>query len=202
MVRSKAGSIVDGMTTGKAAPKIDAVAQRTNAPVAPNAMPSEPAFAARHAIPTATAAAATRTHVHGFPLRNCTATIQPSMGRTANGSNRTNQLRARCRTSPSVFNARNARAWTSAKATTPNPPSRACQLNQDSGPPLLSPLASIGRPVVVNARAAPMPKAATKDPMAIAQSQLLRHFSVSTFPRYSKATARKINATSTRRSGT
>ena len=54
---------------------------------------------------------------------------------------------------------------------------------------------------MVSASAAPTPKAATNEPAEMAQSQRARHFGLSTFPRYSKATARKMSATRTSSSG-
>ena len=74
-------------------------------------------------------------------------------------------------------------------------------LNQAKGPPTRSPLAFSGRPVVVSASMAPTPKAATKEPRQMAQSQRLRAAAVWALPRYSKATARKIRPTSTSTSG-
>src|SRR5690606_224869 len=194
IVRSCAASREDGRTTGKTVVKIAVTpaARKTDCPR--NEDTSPPDRIRVHEYPAATAATTTSDQPSTPPDDwTWTHTTQPTSGRRRTGAQRVASTRARTRTSPSVLRVRKRRPCRIEKHTVPTPPSTAGIVTHANGPPMLSPLASSGRPVVVSASMAPTQKAAMNAPIARHQAQpSTQRWDVPRLPRYSMATARRM----------
>ena len=81
------------------------------------------------------------------------------------------------------------------RTVTTTPPSKPNGFRSVKRLPVKSPALFIGTPATIFAKATPQRTGGSHDPMIMHQSQPFLHLSLSTFPRYSNATPRIINAT-------
>ena len=200
-VRSAPSARVVGSTTGNTARKTAAAPAMRNTALPAKLAPSRPARAKAQDSTAPSTASPVSAQVRPTPSRTWTSRTHPARGSRPTGSRRTRVRWARSCTGPEVFRARKASPWTRAKPRKPRPPSTAGQVSHAKAPPIRSPFASSGRPVVVRARAAPMRKAIAPEETARIPFQVRAHRAEEPLPRYSMDTARRISASSSRVSG-
>ena len=201
VVRLAPSASVVGMTSGNSATKrpATAVAMVRNVPM--NAQPSRPMRTATRPATRHTAATTNSTAEPTFPLWNWVHNMNGTATSAAQTPTRRARSLAAWRIRPSVLSEMNIAPCVTKRSRVVAPPSSAYGFRRLKNPPTYSPSMSIGTPRTMLAKATPHNRAGTKEPMMMARSQRLRHWSSSRLARYSKASPRTISASKMRSSG-